>query len=396
LSGWAVKRGGAELPRRARLAVASTFAANGALFGSWVPRIPEVKHELGLSSAALGLALLAPSLGSLLTMKAFGAACQRYGSGPITRLALLGFGALAWLPGIASNFGVLCLVMLIWGVFIGGIDVAMNSQGVTVEKAYGRPVLSGFHAAWSLGTLVGSGVGAAGAAFGTSIVWQQVLFAVVVIAPVGLLQRDFLPDPQAVTFPASAGTRRGPELRLIVLGVAAFFALLSEGSVADWSGVLLRDSLHAASGQAGLAYAAFSATMTLGRLFGDRIVLRYGRVRTIAVLAAIGAVGVAGGLASDTLLGAIIGFALLGLGLSVLVPVAFSAAADGADPGPAISTVSTIGYTGFLVGPTLIGLIASGTSVLSALWLVPIFTAVAGVLASAAAHVTNSRAAVPD
>jgi MFS family permease len=376
--------------------VAATFAANGALFGSWVPRIPEVKHELGLSSAALGVALLAPSVGSLLTMKAFGSACRRYGSGPVTRLALLGFLALAWLPGLAPNFGTLCAVMLIWGVFIGGVDVAMNSQGVTVEKAYGRPVLSGFHAAWSLGTLFGSGVGALGAATGFSITWQQIIFAIAVAGPVGWWQRNFWPDAPAAVIAVPARRRRGPELRLIVLGAAAFFALLSEGSVADWSGVLLRDSLHAASGQAGLAYAAFSATMTLGRLFGDRVVLRFGRVRSIATLSAVGSLGVAVGLATSTLAGAIIGFALLGIGLSVLVPVAFSAAADGADPGPAISTVSTIGYTGFLVGPTIIGLIAEGSSVSTALWLVPILTAVAGGLASAAARVTSTRAAVPD
>jgi MFS family permease len=369
----------------ARAAVAATFAGNGALFGSWVPRIPEVKHQLGLSDAALGFALLAPSIGSLLTMAAVGRACHRFGSGPVTRVAFVAFAALAWLPALAPNFAVLFLTMLVWGIAIGGVDVAMNSQGVTVEKAYGRPVLSSFHAAWSLGTLVGAGVGALGAATHLDISIQQAGFAVVLLVPILVLQRGFRPDPpdEVTTGPRRRGR---PELRLIVLGVAAFFALLSEGSVADWSGVLLRDNLHAPAGQVGLGYAAFSATMTIGRLLGDRVVHRLGRARSIAILSAIGTVGLAAGLAGGGLVAVVTGFALLGVGLSVMVPVIFSSAADGAAAGPAIATVTTIGYTGFLAGPTLIGLIAEGTSISFAIWLVPVFTFVAGVLASSAAR----------
>ncbi len=381
--------------QRARAAVAITFAANGLLFGSWVPRIPEVKHDLHLSSAALGFALLAPAVGSVLSMKVYGRASARFGSARVTRFSLVLFCAFAWLPGLAVDLPTLGLTLLIWGTAIGGLDVVMNAQGVTVEHAYVRPVLSGFHAAWSLGSLTGALLGGVGAGADVPISAQQGVLAGVVVVGGLLVGRAYLPDPPPHHAEApTRGRRRGmPELRLLLLGIAGLFALLSEGAVADWSGVLLRDDLHAHPGQVGLAYAAFSTTMTAGRLAGDRVVHALGRARSIAVLTAIGAAGLAAGLATSALLGTVIGFALLGIGLSVMVPVIFSTAADGAAPGPAIATVSTLGYTGFLVGPTAIGLIAEDTSVPFALWLLPIFTTAGGVLGIAAVRMTAARKA---
>jgi MFS family permease len=373
--------------------VAITFAANGFLFGSWVPRIPEVKHDLHLSSAELGLALLAPAVGAVLSMKVYGRASARFGSARLTRFSLVLFCAFAWLPGLAHNLPTLWLTLFVWGTAIGGLDVVMNAQGVTVEHAYERPVLSGFHAAWSLGSLAGALIGGACAGADFPIAAQQAILAAIVLVGVLLAGRAYLPDPPHHADAPAPGRRGMPELRLILLGIAGLFALLSEGAVADWSGVLLRDNLHAHPGEVGLAYAAFSTTMTAGRLAGDRVVHALGRARSIALLTAIGATGLAAGLAFDALPGAVIGFALLGIGLSVMVPVIFSTAADGAAPGPAIATVSTLGYTGFLVGPTAIGLIAEGTSVPFALWLLPIFTTAGGVLGIAAVRMTAARQA---
>jgi MFS family permease len=382
----------ARARQRARAAVAITFAANGMLFGSWVPRIPEVKHHLGLSSAALGLALLAAAVGSVLSMNLYGRASAHFGSGRLTRISVVLFCATGWLPGLADNLPALWLTLLVCGMTIGGFDVVMNAQGVTVEEAYGRPVLSGFHAAWSLGSLTGALVGGAGAGLGVPIFAQQAAIGGVLAAGVLFASRAYLPDPPHHGVSTPSGQRRGlPELRLLLLGIAGLFALLSEGAVADWSGVMLRENLHAHPGQAGLAYAAFSTTMTVGRLGGDRVVHTLGRARSIALLTAIGAAGLAAGLATSALIGTVIGFALLGIGLSVMVPVIFSTAADGAAPGPAIATVSTLGYTGFLIGPTAIGLIAEGTSVPVALWLLPIFTMAGGVLGITAVRMTAAR-----
>jgi MFS family permease len=382
----------ATKPRRARAAVAITFAANGFMFGSWVPHIPDVKHHLHLSSAALGLALLAPALGSVLSMNLYGRASARFGSARVTRATLFAYCAFAWLPGIADNMPVLWLTLLVWGTSIGGLDVVMNAQGVTVEHAYGRPVLSGFHAAWSIGALTGAVVGGIAVGLGISLAPQQGALGAVVLVGVLLAGRAYLPDPPHHADPRPSGRRRGmPDLRLLLLGFAALFSLTSEGAVADWSGVLLRDNLHARPAQVGLAFAAFSLTMTAGRLVGDRVVHRLGRARSIAVLTVIGAAGLAAGLAPGGLVGAVVGFALLGVGLSVMVPVVFSTAADGTAPGPAIATVSTLGYTGFLVGPTAIGLIAQGTSVPFALWLLPLFTCAGGVLGIVAVRMTAAR-----
>jgi MFS family permease len=380
--------------QRARAAVTVTFAANGFLFGSWVPRIPEVKHHLHLSSAGLGIALLAPAVGAVLSMTVYGRASARYGSARVTRVALVLFCATAWLPGLAGNLPVLWLTLFVWGTSVGGLDVAMNAQGVTVEHAYERPVLSGFHAAWSLGSLAGALLGGLGAGAHVSIAAQQAVLAGVLLVGVLLAGRAYLPDPPHHAEAPTSGRRGMPELRLLLLGIAGLFALLSEGAVADWSGVLLRDNMNANPGQVGLAYAAFSLTMTAGRLAGDRVVHALGRARAIAVLTIIGAAGLAAGLATTVLVGAVIGFALLGIGLSVMVPVLFSTAADGAAPGPAIATVSTLGYTGFLIGPTAIGLIAQGTSVPFALWLLPLFTAAGGLLGIAAVRMTAAHRAV--
>lgn len=387
---------------RARVAVFSTFAFAGMLFAAWVPRIPEMKDRLDLSAGTLGVALLAPALGSLVAMNVVGALSARIGTASATRVFTLVFCALAWLPGLAQTFPMLWVLMFTWGLGIGGLDVAMNAQAVSVEKAYRRPLMSGFHAAWSLGSLIGAGVGTLGAAIHVSIAGQQLGFAVVIGGLSLLVGRYFLADPtdpaldpidpaldpiDADSTPArtrggARRLRRGPvrvlDARLALLGVAGMGAMLSEGSVADWSGILLRDSLHSETAHVGLGFAAFMATQTLGRVFGDRIVARFGRVRSLSAMGAIGTVGLAAGLATGTVAGAIAGFAMLGIGLSIMVPVAISAAADGrSHAGPAIAAVASLSYTGFLAGPTGIGFVAQATSVPAAMWLIPVITALA-------------------
>ncbi len=382
--------------KRARVAVVVAFATNGVLMGAWAPRIPEVKSHLGLSSASLGLALLAPAIGSLLSIRFIGAWCARYGSGVVTRWLTVCLCAVAWLPGLAPNLPTLWVALLVMGSAVGGMDVAMNAQGVTVEIGYRRPVLSSFHAAWSIGSFSGAVVGGLGAGFHTPISLQQSVLGVL-LAVVTLWQsRNFLADSPHEAEVVTTTVRRRPQLRLILLGLSGLFALMAEGAVADWSGVLLRDDLHVRAGQVGLAFAAFSVTMTIGRFVGDRVVLALGRARCITVLSAIGAIGLAAGMATDSLVGYIAGFALLGVGLSIMVPVLFSAAADGAQSGPAIATVSMIGYTGFLAGPSGIGLVAQAVSVRFALWMLPFFTVLGGALGVTAVRMTRPSSDSPD
>ncbi len=381
----------AAAPVRARAAVYLTFAAVGALMGAWVPRIPEVKARLDLSAGSLGLALLATAIGSLVALPIVGQLIRVHGSVRTTRLFLALFCAAAVLPGLSTQLWQLWALLFVLGFLMGCVDVAMNSQAVTVEKTHSRPLMSGFHAAWSLGSLVGAGIGSVGIALGAGIVWQQ-LGAAVVLGSIALgMSRNFVADPvQPAVNMADDQLTTSPwqrvfgslDKRLVLLGLASMSAMLSEGSVGDWTPVLLRDSLHAQATHVGFAYAAFMILQTIGRLVGDRVIEWLGRLRAIVWMTGIGTVGLVAGMATGTVAGTVAGFALLGIGLAITVPVAFSAAADGrANAGPTLAAVSSLSYTGFLAGPTLIGVVAQFTSVAAALWFVPVIVTAGASLA---------------
>lgn len=371
------------LPRRARAAVALTFAANGLLIGSWAPRIPEVKDDLGLSPGALGIALLGPALGTVLVARIVGHRTAVHGSAAVTRALTVLYCLAAGLPGLAGNLPTLVITLLLWGATMGAMDVGMNAQAVTVEQAYGRPVMASFHAAWSLGTFTGALLGGIGVALDAHIALQQWVIGAAAAAMLVGLQRDFLADPPHELAPRPRGLRvpRLPSARLVLLGLSAIFAFVAEGAVADWSGVYARDHLDVSGSMVSAGYVAFCVLMVAGRMAGDRVVHRLGRVRCIAGCAVLGAAGIAAGLAGNGLPYAVGGFALLGLGLSIIVPVLFSTAADTDGPsGPAIAAVSALGCLGLLGGPSLIGLVGNLTSVATALWLLPPFTIAAGAL----------------
>ncbi|UQX87668.1 MFS transporter [Jatrophihabitans telluris] len=372
--------------RHARLATALTFAFNGFLYAAWVPHIPEVKAHLGLSDAALGLALLGPGIGSLLSMGLIGRATTRWGSGPVTTVMAFATYLVIIGPGLAFNLPTLFLALVGWGVVTGGLDVAMNAQAVQIEKSYRRPIMSSFHAFWSIGTVVGTGVGSVGAGLHVTLATQQATLAVILTAVTVWSMRQFVGDHVAEE---QAEGSRVFEWRLVLLGLAGVCALLAEGSAADWSPVYLRDDLHVAAGHTGIAFLAFTIMMTIGRTIGDRVVLALGRTRSVALLAVIGSIGMSLGLIADTLVVSSIGFACLGFGLSIMVPVFFSTAADGPGAaGPKLAVVSSFSYCGFLLGPAALGPLASASSVHDALWVLPAFAALAGVLGVLAVRMT--------
>jgi MFS family permease len=373
--------------RRARLGTALTFAFNGFLWAAWVPHIPQVKASLGLSDAALGLALLGPAVGSMISMPLVGRATTRWGSGRVTTATAFGTYLFAAGPGIAWNLPSLFAAMALGGVVAGALDVAMNAQAVQIEKSYRRPIMSSFHAWWSIGTVTGTAAGSVGAGLGISLARQQLALAALLALITLWSMRQFIADHPA----EEHADRRGRvfELRLVLLGIAGICGLLAEGSSGDWSPVYLRDDLRVSAGHTGLAYLAFTGMMTFGRVIGDRVVHRLGRARSIAVVSATGAVGMSLGLLVHTLPAAIAGFGCLGLGLSVLVPVFFSTAADGPGAaGPKLALVSSFSYLGFLIGPAALGPLASATSIHSALWVLPSFAALAGVLGVIAVRMT--------
>jgi predicted MFS family arabinose efflux permease len=327
-----------------------------------VTRIPDVKRELGLSHAELGLALLAQPAGALLAMAACGHVVARHGSRTVVALSAPALAASLPLPVLAPDLGLLAVALFLVGLATGALEVSMNAHGVAVEREHGRPTLALFHAAFSLGGLAGSGTGAAVAGFGVApephLGGVGLAFFVIGLA----LPRRLLPA-DADHAPAATGLGL-PIPRLALIGFLVFCCLLAEGAMADWSAVYLRDSVGAGAAAASLGYAAFSATMLAGRLCGDWMTLALGPV----ALARLGSALAAGGLlvavtVPHPLVG-IAGFAAVGAGLAPIIPTFFRAAAamPGIRPGVGISAASTIGFFGFLVGPPLVGFVASATS----------------------------------
>jgi MFS family permease len=365
---------------RARAAVVAIFAANGAMFGNWAVRIPDVKADLDLSEAALGGALLVPAIGSLVSMPLAGALSARFGSRPATGAAALAFFAAPVLLGFAPSLPWLVPALFLFGLAIGGLDVTMNAQAVTVERAGSRPVMSSFHAAFSGGALIGSLSGALAAANDVPLALHLGVTGLVLFVLTGplfpaMLREVPIDGPRGPLF-------AWPRGRLLPLAVIALAVLLAEGAVADWSAVYLRQELGAGVGTAGLAFTAFSLTMVAGRLTGDHVVARWGRARTVRVSALI---ALAGGLVVvlvPSVLVAVLGFAAMGIGLACVVPLVFVAAAgDDPDPGPALAAVSTPGYVGFLIGPPVIGGLGELVGLGPALLLLPLLLAGVAVLA---------------
>lgn len=377
---------GASISREllsARLAVLSIFFLNGFGFANWVVRIPAAQEKLALSEGLLGLALLGIAVGALVSMTLTGALSSRFGSRPVVGVAALLFSLALPLLALAPNLPLLVLALVVYGGLTGGLDVSMNAQAVAVEKGYGRPIMSSFHAAFSFGGLGGAVVGGLVASAGVELLVHFSLIAVASAAVALVAYRLLLPaNTDAGEAGAPAFARPTPAL--LGLGVISFCVLLGEGAMADWSAVYLNNTLQTGPGYAAAGYGAFSFAMAFGRLFGDRIIERLGSVRIVRYCAGVAAVGLGVALAVGQQYVALVGFACAGLGFSIIFPVALSAAGrtKGMAPGPAIAAVATAGYTGFLVGPPAIGFAAELVGLGGALYIVVILSASIILLAS--------------
>src|SRR5215217_7230759 len=369
--------------RAARRAVTVIFFLTGALIGSWAARIPAVKEDLGLGEAELGVALGLVALGALVAMPVSGWLSARGGSRRTTRLAFVVFCVTLPLPALAPAYALLLPAALLLGVGNGSLDVAMNAHGVAVERRHERPILSSFHAAFSCGALAGAGTGALAAAGGLDV-RSHLLAAAAVALPAGLLAcRALLPaDADHVGEEAGPLLARPPRA-LWAVGAIGFCALVCEGATADWSAVYIRESLDAPAGVAALGFAAFSATMTLGRFVGDRLTAAWGAEALVRRGGLLAAAALGGALLIAHPAAAVAGFALLGIGIAAIVPVVFRAAAGvpGVAPGVGIAAASTMGYFGFLIAPPVIGAIAELTSLPLALGLLAVLSVVMSALA---------------
>jgi HAD superfamily hydrolase (TIGR01509 family) len=367
-----------------RIAVTIVFFVDGLLIGSWAARIPAVQRQAELTSGELGLALFAMSLGALVAMPASGRLGERIGSRPVTVGALLAGGAALLLTSLAGGLATLGLALVLFGAGFGGINVAANAQGLALERRSGRSILSSFHAAFSFGALAGAGIGALAA--GAGVEPREHFAAVAAVSGLAALVagRRLLPPEADDREPTPVLAR--PQRALLLVGAAAFLTLLAEGAAADWSAVYLSESLGAGAAVAALGYTVFSLAMATSRVFGDRLNGRLGPVALARGGGLLAASALALALVGGSTAAALVGFAAMGAGLGVVVPVLFRAGGStpGVSAGAGVAVVSTIGWMGFLAGPPAIGLAAEAVGLRAALGIVVASTLALALLAGAA------------
>jgi predicted MFS family arabinose efflux permease len=356
-------------PRSARLAVAAIFWLNGLALANWLARIPDVKQQLALSDQMLGIVLFFAAVGALLAQPMVGWIITRIGSRRVTTMMAVAFSLSVMLPGLATDVPTMIGALFVFGACNGGLDVAMNAQAALVEQRYARPIMSSFHGVWSVGGLVGASLGGLLATQAVTVRTHLPSVAAVTTISVLIVTRWLLADEgrQGDAGPSFAL----PPRALLLLGLIAFGVLICEGAVADWGAVYLREDLSTTPGIAATGFAVFSLLMAAGRLTGDGLALRLGPALVMRAGGALVALGIGLVIATDMPLIAIAGFGLVGAGLACSFPLLLSAAAR--TPGIAASTgiaaTATAGYTGFLVGPPLLGTIAEAVSLRSALGL---------------------------
>ncbi|WP_254443442.1 MFS transporter [Ruegeria atlantica] len=339
-------------------AVAAMFILNGALFGIWASRIPAVRDRLDLSHEALGYGLLFMAAGAVCSFPVTGRLTDWFGAVTITRVIAVVYTLSLILLAMADGFWSLAAFLFVFGAFHGSMDVAMNAWAAEVEQAYEKPVMSSFHAMWSLGAGLGAFSGYGAVQAGLTVMQHFLLAGGLVVISALALSWVHWTSRKAVS--AGGAVFALPSGALILVGFTALCGALGEGAVADWSAIFMRDETGAAESVAALGYAVFSVAMVVFRLAGGLVIARFGPAATArfgGVCAALGVLAVVSAAEAEI---ALAGFALMGIGYAVIMPLAFSRAANDphVPPGQAIASVATLGYGGLLIGPPLIGFLA--------------------------------------
>ncbi|MFF3427734.1 MFS transporter [Streptomyces sp. NPDC002602] len=346
--------------RAARLATFAFFALNGFVMGMWIVHIPAVEHRTGISHAVLGSLLLLLGAGAFLGMQIAGPLTDRLGSRRTVPAGAVLCSAALVSPAVAGDVLTLGVALFVLGFGNGCLDVAMNTHAVQVERAYGRPVMSAFHAVFSLGGVLAALTGALTLGLGWSTTLTLTTVAVLGLVLTVPASAALLPSPAERAkdrAEAAPGVKRRTPTRIWALAALAFALMLCEGVANDWSALHLRDVLDAPAATAALAYGAYSTAMTAGRLVTDRVVARTGPVVVVRYGAVLAALGLTAAALGDSVPVALAGWTALGLGLSGCVPQFFSAAGheDRGGSGTNVSRVAGLGYLGMLAGPAVIG-----------------------------------------
>ncbi|MGH8791475.1 MAG: MFS transporter, partial [Stackebrandtia sp.] len=331
--------------RRAQFAVAIVFAVHGAVSGNFATRVPWIAERLDLGAGALGLALLSPALGSIVAMPLASKLVYKYGGRPVTQAAITTYAGALALPALMPSLASLCAALFVFGLASGSADAAMKAQGTSLERMAQRPILSRLHGMWSVGTLTGAGIGTA-ATFGNVDARLHLALIAVALLVLGNAAGVRLPRPHHFPAEESAPAKFAmPSRALVGIAVVGFCAAFAEAVAHTWSAVYIADITGGSAGTASLGFVVFVACMAVSRLAGDSVVRRLGPVRTVRVGGLVATVGAAFVVTATEPSAALLGFAVFGLGVAVVAPVALSAAARvGVNGGLGITTVTMIGY----------------------------------------------------
>lgn len=342
-----------------RIAVKVIFFLNGFAHANYMARLPRIQELYSIDNSLVGLTLLASSVGALFAMPFTGWLIIKNGSRRIGIVSVVSYCCLLpFIPIMPSFFGLLFLFFLL-GVSAGMLDVSMNSQAVMVEQHVGKPIMTSFHALFSIGMMVGALAGSFFTKLGVGLLLHFSITSLLCVVPIYLSVKHLVNDkPEAKK--TAEPLFRLPNGAMVSIGLIAFCCMLGEGAMADWSTNYMEVITKADPALAPIGLFAFALAMTIGRLIGDAARIKFGDRKLIIICGVISTIGLCLAIAVINPFVAICGFFIVGLGLSVVVPVAYSIAGNSKDlpPGVALAMVTTVGYSGFLFGPPIIGFIA--------------------------------------
>ena len=365
-----------------RIAVKVAFFVNGFVFANWVSRLPRIQELYDADNGTIGLVLLSSSIGAVAAMPFTGCVIIKNGSRRITVFAALAYCALVpiipFLPDIVS---LICLYFLM-GIATGMLDVAMNAQAVMVEQIYKKPIMTSFHALFSIGMMLGAWSGSLFIDLGYDLGYHLIIISSASLLAVGWANQNLIHDKPDPLAKHEGPLFRLPNRALISIGIITFCGMLAEGAMSDWSVNYMQNIAHAAKTIAPIGLSAFATSMTIGRIFGDRIRALLGDQKLIVIGGLVATLGLSLALLMPTPYVSIAGFFLVGLGLASIVPIAYSIAgnAKSLPPGVGLAMVTTVGYSGFLFGPPIIGFVADAFTLRVALGFVAFLLTVLTIL----------------
>jgi len=347
--------------RRSRIAVSLVYFSMGLAFASWASRIPDIKTALHLSDGELGSILFALPVGTFLMMTFSGKLVTRFGSHNVLKFAFPGYTFALFSIGFVQSGWQLATSLFLFGVFGNMCNISVNTQGIAAERLYGRPIMASFHGGWSLAGFTGALIGLLMINLKITPLWHFITIVLIVWVIVRINYPYLI---RAEAYKKNNETRRKffmkPDGILLQLGIIGFFSMASEGAMFDWSGVYFKDVVHAPESLVILGYTSFMIMMALGRFAADYMISKIGRKRLMQISGTMISTGLFTSVIFPYLILSTIGFMMVGLGVSSIVPTVYSTAGkhQKIPPGIALATVSSVSFLGFLMGPPLIGFIS--------------------------------------